>query len=86
VSPADSSGDLRTAPGWLSARRCAAASEKEYDSSANEDTFLRLALWLADVSAEAAAAPPEVASFAPLPATSRPAAPIEIRSIVRRAL
>jgi hypothetical protein len=57
----------------------------DQSASTDEGTFLRLAVWLADVSAEAAAAPSDVASFAPLPATSGPAAPIELRSVVGKA-
>jgi hypothetical protein len=74
-------------------RRSPAASGCLPDGTANgsteasDDAFLlRLVVWLADVSAEAAATRSEVASFAPLSATSQTAPPAQIRPVVGRAL
>lgn len=47
------------------------------------DMHLRLAVWLADVSAEAAAAPSEMTPSAVPPAIKRAELPIGIRSIRR---
>lgn len=53
------------------------------DGALRRDMGLRLAVWLADVSAEAAATLPEMPSSAVPPTTNRAELPVGVRSIRR---